>query len=71
MPNRKEPGAKTHAKLAVADQRTLLTTSANFTQAGVDRNIEAGILIKGGSAPVRALEHVQELQRTGVLRRLW
>ncbi|MEV7383538.1 DISARM system phospholipase D-like protein DrmC [Streptomyces lydicus] len=69
--NRKEPGAKTHAKLALADQRTLLTTSANFTQAGVDRNIEAGILIKGGPAPVRAVEHVRELQRTGVLQRLW
>ncbi|MDJ0380220.1 hypothetical protein [Streptomyces sp. G-G2] len=55
----------------VADRRTLLTTSANFTQAGVDRNIEAGILIGGGPAPLRAVEHVRELQRTGVIRQLW
>lgn len=68
---RTEPGAKTHAKLAVADRLTLLTTSANFTQSGVDRNIEAGTLIRGGSAPARAAEHVSELQRTGVLRRFW
>ncbi|MFF3556109.1 phospholipase D-like domain-containing protein [Streptomyces tsukubensis] len=68
---RGEPGAKTHAKLAVADRRTLLTTSANLTQSGVDRNIEAGTLIRGGSAPARAAEHVAELQRTGVLQRFW
>ncbi|WP_329425043.1 DISARM system phospholipase D-like protein DrmC [Streptomyces sp. NBC_01268] len=68
---RAERGAKTHAKLAVADRRTLLTTSANFTLSGVDRNIEAGVLITGGSAPARAAEHVQELQRRGVLERYW
>lgn len=68
---RAEPGAKAHAKLAVADRRTLLTTSANFTQSGVDRNIEAGTLIRGGSAPARAAEHIAELQSTGVLQRFW
>ncbi|WP_308298846.1 DISARM system phospholipase D-like protein DrmC [Streptomyces sp. GESEQ-35] len=69
--NRAEPGAKTHAKLALADRRVLLTTSANFTQSGVDRNIEAGVLITGGSVPARTSEHIQELQRTGVLQRYW
>ncbi|MFI0978907.1 DISARM system phospholipase D-like protein DrmC [Streptomyces sp. NPDC021093] len=68
---RSEPGAKAHAKLAVADRRALLTTSANFTQSGVGKNMEAGILIRGGPAPVRAAEHIQELQRTDVLRRYW
>lgn len=68
---RGEPGAKTHAKPAVADRRTLLTTSASLIQSGVDRNIEAGTLIRGGSAPARAAEHVAELQRTGVLQRFW
>ncbi|WP_030902897.1 DISARM system phospholipase D-like protein DrmC [Streptomyces sp. NRRL F-5126] len=69
--SRGAPGAKTHAKLAAVDRRSLLITSANFTQAGVDRNIEAGTLVKGGTAPARATEHVRELQRTGVLQRLW
>ncbi|MET9953412.1 DISARM system phospholipase D-like protein DrmC [Streptomyces sp. NPDC006339] len=69
LANRTERGAKTHAKLAVADRRVLLTTSANFTQSGVDRNIEAGVLVTGGSAPTRAAEHIQELQRQGILQR--
>lgn len=69
--NRADPGAKTHAKLAVADQRLLLTTSANLTQSGVSRNIEAGVLIRGGTAPLRTAEHIHELQRTGVLKRYW
>lgn len=71
LENRAEQGAKTHAKLALADRRVLLTTSANFTQSGVDRNIEAGVLITGGSVPARTSEHIQELQRTGVLQRYW
>ncbi|MFE7113904.1 DISARM system phospholipase D-like protein DrmC [Streptomyces sp. NPDC057654] len=66
---RRDPGAKTHAKLAVADSRILLVTSANFTQSGVDRNIEAGALIRGGTTPSRTAEHVRELQREGTLQR--
>jgi phosphatidylserine/phosphatidylglycerophosphate/cardiolipin synthase-like enzyme len=68
---RSEAGAKTHAKLAVADRHVLLTTSANFTHSGVDRNIEAGILIRGGPLPARTSEHILELQRTGILERYW
>jgi Phosphatidylserine/phosphatidylglycerophosphate/cardiolipin synthases and related enzymes len=48
---RPEAGAKMHAKLAVADRRTLLVSSANLTQSGVGKNIEAGLLIRGGTAP--------------------
>ncbi|MFD9946733.1 DISARM system phospholipase D-like protein DrmC [Nonomuraea sp. NPDC059023] len=68
--SRSEPGAKTHAKLAVADRRTLLVSSANLTQSGVSRNIEAGLLVRGGTAPRRAAEHIAELRATGVLKRL-
>ena len=34
--------ARMHAKIAVADRRALLVSSANLTQSGVDTNIEAG-----------------------------
>jgi phosphatidylserine/phosphatidylglycerophosphate/cardiolipin synthase-like enzyme len=34
-----------HAKCLVVDQEWLLVTSANFTQAAQERNIEAGVLI--------------------------
>ena len=67
---RTEPGAKMHAKLAVADRRFLLVTSANLTQSGVGKNIEAGLLIRGGVAPVRAAEHVDALRSNGTLTRL-
>jgi phosphatidylserine/phosphatidylglycerophosphate/cardiolipin synthase-like enzyme len=67
---RTESGAKMHAKLAVADRRVLLVTSANLTQSGVTKNIEAGLLIRGGTAPVRAAEHVDALRSAGILARL-
>jgi phosphatidylserine/phosphatidylglycerophosphate/cardiolipin synthase-like enzyme len=67
---RTEPGAKMHAKLAVADRRLLLITSANLTQSGVSKNIEAGLLIRGGAAPLRVAEHVDALRASGNLTRL-
>ena len=67
---RTESGAKMHAKLAVADRRVLFVSSANLTQSGVAKNIEAGILIRGGSAPVRAAEHIDALRSSGNIIRL-
>jgi phosphatidylserine/phosphatidylglycerophosphate/cardiolipin synthase-like enzyme len=67
---RGEAGARMHAKIAVADRRVLLVSSANLTQSGVGRNIEAGLLVRGGSAPRRAAEHVADLKAAGVLARL-
>ncbi|MDX2817722.1 DISARM system phospholipase D-like protein DrmC [Streptomyces sp. PA03-5A] len=64
---RQDTGARQHAKLAVADRRTLLVGSANLTESGVRRNIEAGLLVKGGTAPERAAEHIRELQRRRLL----
>jgi phosphatidylserine/phosphatidylglycerophosphate/cardiolipin synthase-like enzyme len=68
--NRTEQGAKMHAKLAVADRRMMFVSSANLTQSGVSRNIEAGVLVRGGAAPRRAAEHIAELISAGVLARL-
>ncbi len=59
-----------HAKVAVADRRVLLVSSANLTQSGVSKNIEAGVLVRGGHAPQRVAEHIGELRTMGVLRRL-
>ncbi|MFI9122791.1 DISARM system phospholipase D-like protein DrmC [Streptomyces bikiniensis] len=63
--------ARQHAKLAVADRHVLLLGSANLTESGVRRNLEAGVLVTGGTAPQRAAEHIRELQRRGVLRPLY
>ncbi len=59
-----------HAKIAVADRRELLVSSANLTQSGVNSNIEAGLLVRGGTAPERAAEHFDALRSTGLLERL-
>jgi phosphatidylserine/phosphatidylglycerophosphate/cardiolipin synthase-like enzyme len=67
---RGETGAKMHAKIAVADRRVLLVSSANLTASGATRNIEAGLLIRGGSAAARAAEHIAELRASGVLQPL-
>jgi len=64
---REGKGAKAHAKLAVADRRVLLVSSANLTQSGVATNMEAGLLVRGGTTPRRVAEHVAELQSQGVL----
>jgi phosphatidylserine/phosphatidylglycerophosphate/cardiolipin synthase-like enzyme len=68
---RPEQSSKMHAKLAIADETVLFVTSANLTQAGIGKNIEAGILVRGGPAPARAAEHVRQLQACGALERLY
>jgi phosphatidylserine/phosphatidylglycerophosphate/cardiolipin synthase-like enzyme len=40
-----------HAKAAVADSCSAFLTSANLTEAALERNMELGILIRGGSFP--------------------
>ncbi|WP_326950957.1 DISARM system phospholipase D-like protein DrmC [Amycolatopsis sp. NBC_01307] len=70
VPQRTEPGSKMHAKLAVADRRVLLVSSANLTQSGVAKNIEAGLLVRGGHTPRRVAEHIAELKAANVLKRL-
>ncbi|MFD4030960.1 hypothetical protein ACFWVP_10590 [Streptomyces sp. NPDC058637] len=54
----------------VADRRVLFLGSANLTESAARRAIEAGVLVRGGDAPRRAAEHVEELQRRGVLQPL-
>lgn len=42
----KVPRACLHAKCVVVDDERLLVTSANFTEAAHQRNIEAGVLLQ-------------------------
>ncbi|GAA4860732.1 DISARM system phospholipase D-like protein DrmC [Pseudonocardia benzenivorans] len=70
VPARPEQSARMHAKVAVADRRELLVSSANLTQSGTVTNIEAGLLVRGGSAPRRAAEHLDALVAAETLTRL-
>lgn len=69
LDQRTDTGAKMHAKLIAADAKVLFTSSANLTASGIGRNIEAGLLVTGGTEPRRAAEHVRELQTRGVIAR--
>ena len=50
--------ASMHAKLLVIDRRTALVGSANLTGYGLERNLECGLLIRGGPVPGLLAEHV-------------
>lgn len=59
-----------HAKIAVVDEEALLVGSANLTGSGIEHNIEAGVLVHGGTAARRAAEHLRALRRDGALVRI-
>lgn len=52
------PGAAMHAKILVVDRQAALVGSANLTGHALGRNIECGLLIRGGSLPGRLADHV-------------
>jgi hypothetical protein len=56
-----------HAKCVVADRRVALVTSANFTQAAQQRNIEVGILIHYVPLAERLCAYFESLMATGQL----
>ncbi len=60
--------AKLHAKCAVADQHIALITSANLTADALERNLETGVLIRGGNVP-QTLAHIfTRLVTSGTMR---
>ena len=60
-------GGRVHAKISVADGRVTFLTSAILTGYAMEKNIEAGILIKGGEVPEQARSHIQGLIDAGIL----
>ncbi len=63
------PGAALHVKAVVVDGSMALVGSANITSPGMERNLECGILIRGGPAPTAIRDHIWSLYRRGTLRR--
>jgi cardiolipin synthase len=64
---REPPDAKLHAKAIIVDSRDVLLTSANMTNAAYDKNIELGLLCRGGSTARRVQKHFDALIARGVL----
>ncbi|WP_206530067.1 DISARM system phospholipase D-like protein DrmC [Nordella sp. HKS 07] len=61
---------KVHAKLAVADGSIAFLTSANLTGHALEKNMEAGVVIKGGHIPMGLRAHLHSLIETKVIRRV-
>lgn len=60
-------GGSVHAKVAVADASICFITSANLTGFAMEKNMEAGVLIKGGPIPRMLAEHLRLLVETEVI----
>lgn len=63
------PGA-VHAKCAVADGELAFITSANLTSAAMERNMELGVLVRGGELPFELHRHLEALISTKVIERV-
>ena len=57
-----------HAKAVIADEETVFITSANLTEAALDRNIETGLLLRDQTIAATSLSYFQGLIDRGRLR---
>jgi phosphatidylserine/phosphatidylglycerophosphate/cardiolipin synthase-like enzyme len=60
-------GGKVHAKVAVCDEAICFVSSANLTGHAMERNMEAGVLIRGGSLPMKLQNHLEALVTVKIL----
>jgi cardiolipin synthase len=60
-------GGKVHAKVAVCDESICFISSANLTGYAMERNMEAGVLIRGGSLPAKLQNHLEALVTIKIL----
>lgn len=60
-------GGKVHAKVAVCDEKLCFVSSANLTGHAMEKNMEAGVLIRGGHLPVILHRHLEALATVQVI----
>jgi phosphatidylserine/phosphatidylglycerophosphate/cardiolipin synthase-like enzyme len=58
-----------HAKCVVVDENDVFVSSANFTEAGQERNIEVGLRLDNAWLARKLVEHFKKLAETGQFRR--
>jgi phosphatidylserine/phosphatidylglycerophosphate/cardiolipin synthase-like enzyme len=56
-----QPGSVLHAKAVVADEEAVFVTSANLTEAALDRNIEVGLLVRDRTLALTLSAHFRGL----------
>jgi len=59
-----------HAKCAVADGELAFITSANLTSAAMEKNMELGVLVKGGNLPTELHRHFDALISSRIMEKL-
>ena len=64
------PIGSVHAKCAVTDGRIAFLTSANLSEAAMERNMELGVLVRGGHLPEELHRHLEALAKTGLVTRV-
>ena len=64
------PAGVLHATAVVVDDAAVFVTSANLTEAGLDRNIEAGLLVRDSALAASMSSHFHILIDRGLLHRL-
>jgi phosphatidylserine/phosphatidylglycerophosphate/cardiolipin synthase-like enzyme len=64
------PGGVLHAKAVVADDEAVFVTSANLTEAALERNIELGLLVRDRALAASISTHFRGLIDRGLLRAL-
>lgn len=62
-----DPIGSVHAKCAVSDGRLAFITSANLSDAAMQRNMELGILVNGGRLPFDLHRHLEALVTTRIV----
>ena len=61
------PGAVLHAKAIVTDEEAVFVTSANFTEAALERNIELGLLVRDRPLAASVSRHFRRLIEESLL----
>jgi cardiolipin synthase len=60
---------RVHAKVAVADGNIAFVTSANLTGHALEKNMEAGVVVRGGHIPTSLRSHLSSLVDMKIIRR--
>ena len=65
-----EPWASVHAKAVVVDSQRVFASSANFSDAALDRNIELGFSVRDGAIAHSIVRHLEGLITKGIFLRM-
>lgn len=70
QPGARPANASVHAKCIVADANVAFITSANLSISAMERNMELGVLVRGGSLPDSLHRHLDALKTTGAIEKV-